>query len=81
MHEDNRPFKKNNKVEIIDKLSDILKDFEQGKISADNAEYHIMGLFRDSKNDLCEPCQKYWIGHNEQKQRYCISCKSPINNQ
>lgn len=53
----------------MEKLTEILKDLEQGKISADNAESKILRLFNVIKS-VCRMCEK----ERDTNMGLCIDC-------
>lgn len=59
----------------MEKLADILKDLEQGKISADNAESKVLRLFNVSGQVCDHPkeARTYWQGET-----FCVRCKTTI---
>jgi tRNA(Ile2) C34 agmatinyltransferase TiaS len=58
----------------MEKLSQILKDLEQGKISADHAEAQILDLFVVTKS-VCENCKE---PVNSTIEYRCENCKTSV---
>jgi NCAIR mutase (PurE)-related protein len=60
----------------MEKLSEIMKDLEQGKISADNAEEQVLRLFSVSGRSEQLPCEhrSYRAGHSPFVPCICNDC-------
>ena len=67
----------------MEKLAEILKDLEQGKISADNAEGQVLRLFNvsgQSEQLICPFCQSDDLFEFELKHSKCRKCKEQWTN-